>query len=133
MTIRPNIRRIAPYSHGHMGLALNSVNRVCIYEPRIATVGGTIAKNGPSVRASMRVRIGGCSGVPIVLPPSSPRTLYRPPVGLQDRWSVRPAAVSGSAGFAQGWAREHRAHVDPTNCTPDVVRGLHWPRHRCAA
>jgi hypothetical protein len=36
-------------------------------------------------------------------------------------------------GFAQGWTWEHRTYVDPTNCPPAVVGGLHWPRHRCAA
>src|SRR5271157_156814 len=57
MMSRPNISRMAPNSHGHMGLALNSVNRVCMYEPRTATVVGTITKNGPNTRANMRVRI----------------------------------------------------------------------------
>src|ERR1700740_2919175 len=69
MMTRPEIRRMAPNSHGHMGLALNSVNSSRMYAPRTATVVGTIVKNGPSARANMRVRICDCSGVLIALPP----------------------------------------------------------------
>src|ERR1700680_3117556 len=70
MITRPNIRRMAPNSHGHIGLALNSVNSVCMYEPRIATVVGTIEKNGPSTRANIRVLICDRSNGLIAVPPS---------------------------------------------------------------
>src|ERR1700739_4656771 len=87
MISRPNIRRMAPYSHGHMGLALNSLNRVCMYEPRTATVVGTITRNGPSVRANMRVRICDCSDV-LIATSWAVRQVYRPAVGVPDYQSV---------------------------------------------
>src|ERR1700761_7786452 len=88
MITRPAIRRMAPNSQGHIGFALNSVNRVCMYEPRTATVVGTIVKNGPNVRANIRVRICACSDV-LIVTSVSVRNVYRPVVGIQDRWSVQ--------------------------------------------
>src|ERR1700757_3913999 len=52
-----------------------------MYEPRTATVVGTIVKNGPNTRANMRVRICDCPAVLIALPPSSPMM-------ITDQWSV---------------------------------------------
>src|ERR1700680_730486 len=96
MITRPNIRRMAPNSHGHIGLALNSVNSVCMYEPRIATVVGTIKKNGPSTRANIRVLICDCSNGLIAVPPSRRiRPVGSEPIRLPSRESAELAHGRG--------------------------------------
>ena len=66
-----------------------------MYEPRTATVVGTIVKNGPNTRANMRVRICACSDVLIAstsvlatksIPTSGRYT--RPAVGIALRWPL---------------------------------------------
>src|ERR1700757_45699 len=80
-----------------------------MYEPRTATVVGTIVKNGPNTRANMRVRICDCSAVLIALPPSSPMM-------ITDQWSVcqttgRIAPMARLVGVREGESVEARDQV----------------------
>src|ERR1700758_1946531 len=106
MMVRPPKSRMAPYSHGHMGLALNSLNSSCMYEPRTATVVGTIVRNGPNTRANMRVRRRDCSDVVIAasLVPTTSRPTSgryaRPSVGRSEAVFDDDACPSGDAATA---------------------------------
>src|SRR6516165_4510072 len=51
-----------------------------------------MVRNGPITRANMRVRICDCSDLLIALPPGRPGSIYRPVVGIPDRWSVASGA-----------------------------------------